>query len=70
MPFGPGKYDDACTAARLATGADACILIIVGGSKGEGFSVQATTDVPPRVLATLLLEVAKQLDAAARRDEG
>jgi hypothetical protein len=23
MPTGPGKYDDACTAARIATGASA-----------------------------------------------
>jgi hypothetical protein len=41
MPLGPGKYDDACTAAMLATEADAVILIVVNGNKGNGFAVQA-----------------------------
>ena len=42
MATGPGKYDDICTTVREQTQAAAAIVIIVGGTKGSGFSVQAT----------------------------
>ena len=35
--IGPGKYDDACTAARVMTSAEVAILIVLGGDKGSGF---------------------------------
>jgi hypothetical protein len=59
----PGKYDDVCTEARMKTGALGAALIIIGGGKGTGFSVQA----PPGVLAALpgLLE---DMAAEIRRD--
>jgi len=37
--IGEGKYDDACTQARLATGGETVILIVVNGNKGHGLSV-------------------------------
>jgi hypothetical protein len=46
MAVGPGKYDDACTEAARAVGIDGTkgggvILIVFGGDKGSGFSIQA-----------------------------
>lgn len=49
MPVGPGKYDDACTAARLATGAGAVALIVLGGNLGAGFSVQGSAELVARL---------------------
>jgi hypothetical protein len=41
MAVGPGKYDPECTAVRLATRAETVILVVIGGDRGNGFSVQA-----------------------------
>jgi hypothetical protein len=40
MALGPGKYDDLCTMVRDRTGAEGAIVIVLGGAKGSGFSVQ------------------------------
>ena len=45
MPLEPGKYDDACTAVRVATDAHGIVLIIVDGNQGHGISVQASGEV-------------------------
>lgn len=37
--LGPGKYDDACVAAREMTGGS-CLLIVLDGKRGPGFSAQ------------------------------
>lgn len=37
---GAGKYDDLCTHVREQAMADAAIVIIRNGTKGDGFSVQ------------------------------
>jgi hypothetical protein len=60
MPLGPGKYDDLCTLVREKSRAQGVILIVVGGDRGEGFSVQATAGVV-RVLPDLLDSVSQQL---------
>jgi hypothetical protein len=39
--IGPGKYDDLCTEARVKAKASGALLIIIGGERGLGFSVQA-----------------------------
>lgn len=60
MSAGPGKYDDVCTQAREAAHAQGAALIIIGGQRGSGFSVQ----MPPHVLGLLpdMLEtMAKQI---------
>lgn len=42
MAFGPGKYDDVTTYVRQQTEAkDGVIVIVLGGNKGAGTSVQA-----------------------------
>ena len=46
----PGKYDEACTQARLATNAVGVLLMVIDGDKGTGFSVQT---LEPRLLHTL-----------------
>lgn len=61
MPVGPGKYDDLCTYVREQAKAAGAIVIVIGGAKGAGFSVQA----PPIVtlkLPALLRELAKQIE--------
>lgn len=57
---GPGKYDDACTQARLSTNALGAILIVLDGKHGNGFSVQVPLHVLP-ALPELLETVARQI---------
>lgn len=72
MPNGPGKYDDACTAAREATEGRVVLLVVLGGKSGPGFAVQST-DGPLGVMAmsSTLLAIVNQLrddaDAELRR---
>ena len=61
---GPGKYDSELTAACKSADADSGILIILGGDRGSGFSVQATLDVivsMPDLLRKLADEVEQDL---------
>lgn len=64
--IGPGKYDDACTAARVVADAEVAIVLILNGNKGSGFSVQGDIN------ATITIEqVAGMLETVAaemRRD--
>jgi hypothetical protein len=62
MASGLGKYDDACTVARLATDAEAVILIVLGGNKGSGFSVQSLGAEMTAKLPALLRSVAAQIE--------
>lgn len=64
MPLGPGKYDDACTQAREATGAGTAVLIVIGGHHGPGFSVQSDDAVVLAGLPALLRSVADQIQAS------
>lgn len=60
MPIGPGKYDDLCSLLRVQTDAEACVVIVLGGNKGSGFSVQSRGR-PLLVLPELLESLAKQI---------
>lgn len=40
MPLGPGKYDDLATAAMESAQAAGVIVIVIGGNRGHGFSIQ------------------------------
>lgn len=63
MAWGPGKYDGHATLTREATQAKAVVLLVFGGTQGDGFSVQT---VDPRLLMTLpelLEEIAQQVRA-------
>lgn len=60
MALGPGIYDDECTKVREELGADGVVLIVFGGEKGGGFSVQAPVDITldlPSVLAILAQQI-------------
>jgi len=62
MAKGPGKYDRVCTLARDATEAEACILIVVNGKHGSGFSCQVVEGtVPPERIASALETVVKSI---------
>ncbi len=70
MAFGAGKYDEACTVARVMARAEGALLIIIDGDKGEGFSAQ----IPPRYIERipqLLRTVADSIEAdiAARKGQ-
>jgi hypothetical protein len=50
---GPGKYDDLVTDVRKRTNAAGVALIVFGGDKGNGFSVQADATLTPTLPAVL-----------------
>ena len=68
MAVGPGKYDDIATLVKdraKVTGQGGVIVIIIGGDKGDGFSMQA--DLETTIMVPELLEhVAQQI----RKDRG
>lgn len=61
MPLGPGKYDPECTRVMQDQQADAVLLIVVNGKKGNGFSLQS---IPEWVLKVpeLLRDVANDIE--------
>lgn len=59
----PGKYDDLCTYVREQTNAVAAVVIIIGGDKGHGFSVQAFADMSPQ-LPDMLEDIARRMRKA------
>lgn len=75
MPRGPGKYDAPCAAARTATEADVCLLVVLGGRLGDGFSAQFVTYDPARPPASLLAvpgllrQIADQIEADQQRGQ-
>lgn len=60
-----GAYDDLCSEVRAKACAKVCLLIIIGGNKGSGFSAQmpgfAAADVPD-----ILRDVANQIERDKR----
>jgi len=67
MPAGPGKYDDLATFVREQTSAVGVALIIIGGVKGHGFSVQALTQTVSAELPRLLRQMADQIEKSQAR---
>lgn len=60
----PGKYDQLCTDAREKARALGAALIILNGSKGSGFSVQAPPEALfalPGILETMAAEIRRDL---------
>lgn len=54
----PGKYDDACTIARMMCNSEAAFLIILNGSHSQGFSVQCPPEMVkdiPNILRTITI---------------
>jgi hypothetical protein len=64
--IGAGKYDDACTAARVIANAEVAIVMILNGDKGSGFSVQGAlhTNLTVEKIADFLEHIAAEM----RRD--
>ncbi len=68
---GPGKYDDVCTSVREETQAKGVVLIVFGGVKGEGFSVQAdgqTLVQIPHILRTVAQQIENDLLMMAMKE--
>ena len=67
MAIGPGKYDAECELARGMTGAQLCLLIVVGGKKGAGVSATAEVSNLHLISTTpaLLRSVADQIERDA-----
>jgi hypothetical protein len=61
VPIGPGKYDDSCTSVRETLNADAVILIVLNGTHGNGFSVQAPLELA-RQLPEMLRHMADEIE--------
>jgi hypothetical protein len=61
MTIGPGKYDAEATHVMNSTHASGVIVIVIGGDRGEGFSIQATLEVS-LALPKMLRMIADQLD--------
>lgn len=57
----PGKYDDLCTKLRKETNADAVMIIIVNGPKGNGISLQSLGTEPINQMPGLLENLTKQV---------
>lgn len=62
MAQGPGKYDEETTALQEKYQAGGVLLIVLGGTKGHGFSVTATESLT-EVLPSMLRNVAQQIEA-------
>lgn len=62
MSMGPGKYDDACTAALVSTKARMVLLIVVDGEHGTGFSVNSLDPQIVAAVPTLLRQMADQIE--------
>lgn len=65
--MGPGKYDELCTLVREKTGigltrGGAVAVLVIGGERGSGFSVQADPE-HARLLPDLLEDIARQIRA-------
>jgi hypothetical protein len=62
MPIGPGKYDDVATFVRKTTKAKAIGVIVLGGDKGSGFSIQSEDAALVAAIPTLLRKVADEIE--------
>ena len=60
---GPGKYDELCTHVRTQADAEGVVLIVFGGSKGGGFSVQAPLNLQ-FALPGILRDTANSIEAS------
>jgi hypothetical protein len=63
--MGPGKYDDLATYVRETAQANGVAVIIIGGNKGSGFSIQnadaSLTEAMPMLLRRIADEIEKDM---------
>lgn len=67
---GPGKYDDLCTYVREKSQARAAAVLVFGGNKGGGFSIQGdllTIFTLPEMLEDMARSIRKQQQESASR---
>ena len=69
MARGSGAYDDLAVHVRQSAKARAAIVIIVGGNKGNGCSVQKETGLALS-LPALLRKLADDIEADTDANEG
>lgn len=62
MALGPGKYDDIASWVREQTKGDTVLVMVLGGIKGPGFSVQTRDPDHARNLPRLLRLVADDIE--------
>lgn len=62
MTYETGKYDYLATLVRHCAQASGVVVIVIGGIRGSGFSVQSTDTLPPTKLAMLLRNVASAIE--------
>jgi hypothetical protein len=62
MPQGPGKYDEICEFVRDATKAEAVLICVVNGNKGDGFSVTGTNWMLVLELPRMLRKMAQEIE--------
>lgn len=62
MALGPGKYDEICTKVREETKATAAMVVIGGGDKGNGFSLQASDIEFLLALPRILRQIADEIE--------
>ncbi len=58
---GPGKYDDLCSYVMDQTQANLAVVLVYGGNRGEGFSVQTTDLHILKTLPDMLETMAQQI---------
>lgn len=64
MPVGPGKYDIYSKQVLLETHAETVIVAVVGGLKGNGFSVTSADPDAHSKLPAMLRSMADQIEAS------
>ena len=67
MALGPGKYDDLATVVLERADAQGVIVLVIGGTLGNGFSVQATAGVT-LLMPALLRMLADNIEADTQED--
>lgn len=67
---GPGQYNDLCTYVREQANARVAIVIIHGGDKGMGFSVQAVGGISDAAVVHFLRLTANTIEEVALRKIG
>jgi hypothetical protein len=67
MAASPGKYDKYVTYVRECTLADVVLVMIIGGDKGDGFSMQSVypdSSFLPKVLREMAAAIEHDLNVA------
>lgn len=61
---GGGKYDEQCERTLIELSAAGVLLIVLGGNKGQGFSMSAIDPSLIEQVPEILEDVARQIRAA------